>query len=257
MWKWITQLLKRGHKHDIFISYAKENTDIVENLRGQFRIYGIKAWVYSKDSILTEEVWREIESKILESGLFLYVASQFSNSAAGQQRELNFALDKRAKFKSRKIMPLTLQGVNFNELPEKLSKYTGRQLDINNIQSVAYNIATTIFPNIVKKSISEPWKYPVPGDWLIVSIIDEFIGNHVALGDKLYFRTLSPMGLFECYSPRLKGLFWIAPENVSISLDFENDKESELDIPREYKVFTMFEMMVTGWNIHMQNMSKE
>lgn len=256
MRKWIANLLKSNQKHDVFISYAKENTDIVENLRGQFRIYGIKAWVYSKDSIITEEVWREIESKILESGLFLYVASQFSNSAAGQQRELNFALNKRAKFKSRKIMPLTLQGVNFNELPEKLSKYTGRQLDINNIQSVAYNIATTIFPNIVKKSINEPWKYPVPGDWLIVSNIDEFIGNQVALGDKLYFRTLSPMGLFECYSPRLKGLFCIAPENVSISLDFENDKESELDIPREYKVFTMFEMMITGWNIHIQNMNK-
>ncbi len=90
-----------------------------------------------------------------------------------------------------------------------------------------------------------------------MSNIDEFIGNHVALGDKLYFRTLSPMGLFECYSPRLKGLFWIAPENVSIFLDFENDKESELDIPREYKVFTMFEMMETGWNIHMQNIRKE
>jgi len=226
-------------------------------LRGQFRVYGIKAWVYSKDSIITEEVWREIESKILETGLFLYVASQFSSNAAGQQRELDFALDKRAKFKSRKIMALTLPGIDFSELSDKLSKYTGRQLDISNIQSIAYNIATTIFPNIVKKSISEPWKYPVPGDWLKVSNIDELICNHVALGDKLYFRTLSPMGLFECYSPKLKGLFWIAPENVVISLDFENDKESELDIPREYKVFTMSEMMQTGWNIHMQNMGKE
>lgn len=257
MWKWIAQLLKLDYKHDIFISYAKENTDIVENLRGQFRVYGIKAWVYSKDSIITEEVWREIESKILESGLFLYIASQSSNSAAGQQRELNFALDERAKFKSRKIMALTLQGVDFNELPEKISQYTGRQLDINNIQSVAYNIATTVFPDIVKKSANDPWKYPVPGDWLKVSNIDEFIGNHVALGDKLYFRTLSPMGLFECYSPKLKGLFWIAPENVSISLDFEEDKQNELDIPKEYKVFTMFQMMLTGWDIHMQNISKE
>ena len=60
------------------------------------------------------------------------------------------------------------------------------------------------------------------------------------------------MGLLECYLPKLKGLFWIAPENVSISLDFENDKKSELDIPREYKVFTMFEMMLMGWNIHMK-----
>ena len=257
MWTWIALLLKFNREHDIFISYAKENTDIIENLRGQFRVYGIKAWVYSRDSVITEEVWREIESKILESGLFLYVASQFSSNAAGQQRELNFALDKRARFKSRKIMALTLPGIDFNQLPEKLSKYTGRQLDINNIQSVAYNIATAIFPDIVKKSISEPWKYPVPGDWLKVSNIDEFIGNQVALGDKLYFRTLSPMGLFECYSPKLKGLFWIAPENVSISLDFEDDKQSELDIPKEYKVFTMFQMMLTGWDIHMKNMNKE
>ena len=90
-----------------------------------------------------------------------------------------------------------------------------------------------------------------------VSNIDEFIGNHMALGDKLYFRTLSPMGLFECYSLKLKGLFWIAPENVSISLDFEDDKQNELDIPKEYKVFTMFQMMLTGWDIHMQNISKE
>jgi hypothetical protein len=30
MWKWIANLLKLNQKHDIFISYAKENTDIVE-----------------------------------------------------------------------------------------------------------------------------------------------------------------------------------------------------------------------------------
>lgn len=257
MWNWISQFFKGYKNHDIFISYAKENTDIVENLRGQFRVYGIKAWVYSKDSTITAAAWREIESKILEAGLFLYIASPTSNNAVGQQRELNFALDKRTKFKSRKIMALTLPGIEFNELPETLSKYTGLKLDINTIQSVTYNIATTVFPHIVKKSISEPWKYPVPGDWLQVSNIDEFIGNKVALGDKLYFRTLSPMGLFECYSPKLKGLFWIAPENVSISLDFENNKQSELDIPREYKVFTMFEMMSAGWNIHMKEINRE
>lgn len=130
MWKWIVQLLRLDHKHDIFISYAKEDTDIVENLRGQFRIYGIKAWVYSKDSIITEEVWHEIESKIIESGLFLYIASKFSNNAAGQQ-------------------------------------------------------------------------------------------------------------------------------NVSISLDFESDKQLELDIPKEYKVFTMFQMMLTGWDIYMKNIDGE
>lgn len=257
MLQYITRLLKPNKTHDIFISYAKENTDIVENLRGQFRVYGIKAWVYSRDSIITEEVWGDIESKILEARLFLYIASQFSNDAAGQQRELNFALDKRSKFKSRKIMPLTLPGINFNQLPEKLSKYTGRQLDLNNIQSVTYDIATTVFPDIVKKSASEPWKYPVPGDWLKVSNIDEFIGTDLVLGDKLYFRTLSPMGLFECYSPKLGGLFWIAPENVSISLDFENDKQNETKIPKEYKVLTMFQMMLTGWDIYMKNENSE
>ena len=36
----------------------------------------------------------------------------------------------------------------------------------------------------------------------------------MTLKDLLYFRRLSPLGLFECYSPKLGDLFWILPENV-------------------------------------------
>ena len=49
---------------------------------------------------------------------------------------------------------------------------------------------------------------------LAVRNIDQGIGEYLTQKDLLYFRRLSPLGLFECYSPKLKALFWILPENV-------------------------------------------
>ena len=43
-----------------------------------------------------------------------------------------------------------------------------------------------------------------------MSMIEEYFD----IGDKLYFRAVSPIGLFKCYAPKLNKLFWIAPQNV-------------------------------------------
>lgn len=256
MFHCISRLFRWSIKHDIFISYAKEDIDIVENLRSQFRVYGIKAWVYSLDSIITENVWLNIKSKMTEVGLTIFVVSKNTSGASGQQQELRLALDKVAPFKSQKIMALTLPGIDFSALPERLRDHNGRPLDSRTVKSVAWEIATSFFPSLVKKQADRPWKHPNPGDWLRVSSLDERI-EELEIGDKLYFRTISPMGLFECYAPKIQGLFWIAPENVSVSLDFENNKDLESNIPDDLTVFKMFEMQRIGWDALHRNENNE
>jgi hypothetical protein len=60
---------------------------------------------------------------------------------------------------------------------------------------------------------------PQPGTWLQVSSLDQWIEEYVALGDLLYFRAETPMGLFECYSPKLDGPFFIDPKHVRAVTD--------------------------------------
>jgi TIR domain len=75
-------------KHHIFISYPVAKQDLVENFAGRLRELGVEAWVYSLDKTLAEGIWEEIEAKIAQADLFLFVASQQSVDAKGQHREL-------------------------------------------------------------------------------------------------------------------------------------------------------------------------
>src|ERR1035438_8176718 len=80
--------------HSIFISYADEDSDIIENLRDHLRTFGVNAWVYSLDRALAEDTWPEIEAHIHASSMMLFAVSRYSPYAQGQTRELKIALDK-------------------------------------------------------------------------------------------------------------------------------------------------------------------
>jgi len=77
---------------------------------------------------------------------------------------------------------------------------------------------------------------PLPGTWLQVSRLDKVIRHDLALGDKLYFRMLSPIGLFGCYAPKLRRLFWIDPANVQVVTDRATTRALEQEIPAIYHV---------------------
>lgn len=227
---------------------------MVENLRRHLRSYGVGAWVYSRDSTLAANAWDEIESNLLDSQFVIFVISEHWNRAAGKQRELEITLDMFVPIAGvERFFPVVLNGAEFRDLPELLRQKNGLLLDAHNVREVAWKIASRIFPDVAGTEAKQPWKVPVPGQWLEIQQVQREIEAYFEIGDKLYFRALSPMGLFECYAPKLQGLYWIGPELVGFSLDYEQDMEQENLIPIEYRVHSMIEMAHIGWrNWHKQ-----
>jgi TIR domain len=230
-------------KHQVFVSYPAPNEDIVENLAGRLRELGVAAWVYSIDKTLAEDSWAEIEAKIDESEVFLFVASKFSKDAKGQHRELSLALSKIRTVKANvRAFPVVLDDVGFRNLPDELAAINGARLDAFNVKSTAFAIAKTFFPELLATHKIQEWRSPRPGQWLEVCQIDPWIEEYFDLGDRVYFRRLSPLGLFECYSPRLSGLFWFAPQNLMISDVVDEGASLEREkVPRRYRYDTSIE----------------
>jgi hypothetical protein len=146
-----------------------------------------------------------------------------------------------------KIVPIVLRDTPHSALPERLKHINSARLDAHNVKSVAWKIAKQLFPEQLQKEATQEWRFPVPGAWLQVSGLDEMMEEYFDIGDKLYFRAISPIGLFECYAPKLKQLFWIAPENVQVSTDLENDQALEQEIPFIHRVSGMVQIYRMGW----------
>ena len=108
------------------------------------------AWVYSIDRTLAKDLWMEIEAKIQESEVFIFVASKFSKDAQGQHRELSLALTKIRNVKNDfRAFPVILDDVSFRSLPDELGATNGVQLlDAHNVKSEAFYIAKTFFPTL-------------------------------------------------------------------------------------------------------------
>ncbi|MGE5303466.1 MAG: toll/interleukin-1 receptor domain-containing protein [Alphaproteobacteria bacterium] len=230
--------------HQVFISYPSVNEDVVKNLAGRLREFGVAAWVYSIDKTLATDLWTEIEAKIQESEVFIFIASKFSKDAQGQHRELSLALAKIRDVKSDfRAFPVVLDDVSFGSLPDGLRATNGVQLlDAHNVKSEAFYIAKTFFPDIVAAQKLQGWNYPRSGQWLEVCQIDRWVEEYFDLGDRVYFRRISPLGLFECYSPKLGELFWFASHNLRISDVIDEDGSLEREkVPRRYLYDTSIE----------------
>jgi hypothetical protein len=223
--------------HQAFICYPVQDQDIVENLAGRLGDLGIDTWVYSLDRTLAEDVWSEIESKIHNCQLFIFIASKYSLGAQGQHRELKLAVDRlRNANAALRMVAILLNDISFSGLPEELSRVNGLRLDTYTVKSTAHDIARTFFPDLVAAENTQDWRYPKPGQWLEVSSLDQWIEEHFDIGDRVYFRRISPFGLFECYSPKLAGLFWFAPRNLRAADVVDEDGALERrDVPWSYR----------------------
>lgn len=235
-------------KHHAFICYPVQNQDIVENLAGRLRDIGVQAWVYSIDRTLAEEVWKEIEEKIRLCELFIFVASKYSVDAQGQHRELQLALDRFKKDNvSLRMIPILIDNINFRGLPDELGRKNGLTLDAYTVNSTANEITKTFFPDLLNTEQNRDWKCPKPGQWLEVCNIDQWTEKHFDIGDRVYFRRISPLGLFECYSPKLAGLFWFAPHNLRATDIVDEGGMLERDrVPKSYRYSASYDFERIG-----------
>jgi hypothetical protein len=118
--------------------------------------------------------------------------SQFQQSK-GQQQELRLFFDKIQTLRSApKFIPAFIDGVIPENIPEELRNINGVSLNAFVVKTVAFRIARTTFPQLLDQLIENPWKYPKPGIWLEIFKLDEILGQEFDLGDKLYFRAVSP-----------------------------------------------------------------
>lgn len=234
--------------HELFISYPSGNEDIVRNLARHLREFGVNAWVYSIDKTLADDSWQEIERKIQGCQVFMFVASEYSLDAIGQHRELEKAIDRVGTAKSKlHIFPVVLDDTKFSSLPQKLRSVNGVTLGAHNVKSKALEIARRFFPKLVNAKKSEEWRYPRPGEWLEVCNIDQWIEEFFDLRDEVYFRRISPLGLLECYAPKLKELFWFAPENLRATDIVDEDGALEEEkVPWAYRYSTIYECELIG-----------
>jgi hypothetical protein len=234
--------------HHTFICHPSQNVDIVENLAGRLRDIGVEAWVYSIDRTLAEDSWQEIEDKIQRTELFIFVASQYSRDAMGQHRELQLVRDRIAKTGSTlRMIPVVVDDVAFNDLPDELRRINGLRLDAYTVKSTAHELATMFFPDLVESERHREWKYPLPGQWLEVCNLDQWIEEHFELGDQVYFRRISPLGLFECYSPKLRGLFWFAAHNLRpTGITDEGGELERQRVPKSYRYSASYDFEQVG-----------
>ena len=234
-------------RHQIFLSYATPDQDLVENFAARLLQYGVKAWVYSIDKTLSDATWGEIETRIDEAEVFAFAASVDSCGAHGQRREFELAIEKvHRQGGELRLLPIVLRDFPFSELPTALQRVNGFQLDAYNVESMAHQMARRFFPDLFDNERDKPWKCPKPGQWLEVHLIDPGIEGALTLKDPLYFRRLSPMGLFECYSPKLNELFWIMPENVRAC---EISQDALPAVPEEFHYMTSIRHEMRGRNL--------
>ena len=231
--------------YKIFISYPTPNQDLVENFADHLDRNGVKAWVYSIDKTLSGDTWREIETRIDKATIFAFIASVHSRDAGGQHRELLRAVEKvqecfGGEFR---FLPIVIGDFPFNELPTVLKQVNGVRLDGHTVASTAHTLARTFFSDLFDDAGDKAWHCPKSGQWLEVHHIDPGIERYLTPKDLLYFRRLSPMGLFECYSPKLKGLFWILPENVRAC---GNSQDEFPRVPWEFRCEANIEYEILG-----------
>lgn len=210
----------------VFISYAGDDEDSAAGLRDSLRmLYGIEAWVYSYDAVVAQDSWDQIESSLRESAVVVFLASRFTRDSQGQHRELQMALHRMSLAGTPAPLfaiiilevepPYCFEDVVYSELPPELRRRHGLTISRGDRHLAAYSVAAEFFPGHVAVETPPPWLFPCPGEWLRVSVLDVALAERFRVGDYVYFRRLSPMGLFDCYCPQTGDLFWFYPHNLS------------------------------------------
>jgi|CXWL01.1.fsa_nt_gi hypothetical protein len=216
-----------------FISYPDALNELADLLRDELRQLGIEAWLFSRDRTTGTSTWSEIELQLKEARVVLFLVGTATASAAGQARELDFCttLGKQA-------VPLVCDSLAFLDLPRTLVNVNGARLEYNNTRVEASRLARAFYPELFQPSMDVHWVCPRPGEWLKVCQLDDQLKQHFALGDVVYFRRLSPLGLFECYAPKIHDLFWFYPENLR---RMSYDVVRQASVPSQYDAYRQYE----------------
>ena len=104
-------------RHDVFISYADEDTLIVESLVASLETKGVYCWFAPKDNILGNPFEGGIVKAITQSSLFIIVLSRFSDASNYVKKEVALAF-------KRGIPIIALRTEDFN-LSDEMELYLG------------------------------------------------------------------------------------------------------------------------------------
>ena len=177
--------------------------------------------------MLARETWLDIEKGILDSSHIVYLINMATPVNEGQFKEL--ALSKKW---NKSIIPGWVGETPRNTIPE-LQAVNGERLGQGySVRRFAWILSTQLCPRKLT-----PWLCPKPGDFLRVIKLNGLENNNIQIDDLMYFRQLSPMGLFECFHFEGNGLFWISPDNV----EFAGYGFDGPEVPKKYRYDSIIE----------------
>jgi len=243
---------------NLFISYASQDEGIVDSLRDYLKDRRVQVWMYSYDKTIGDDAWVEIKSRIQCCRVLLFVASNHTLNAEGQHRELKIAFDRLKEISSQcKIVPLLVGGVDFQSLPKEIRYVNGFSSDSNSNKVIAFEITKQFFPELLPPASPNDWHFPKPGEWLKVCNLDSYVAEYFNVDDNVYFRRISPIGLFECYAPKIKELYWFLPSNLSESKKIDEHGTYTLEnVPPRYKISSMLDIERLGLTVYNKRSSK-
>jgi len=234
---------------EIFISYSELDKEVAENLHHQFNEYYVKTWVYCRDKTPGVDTWNEIEEELKSAKLILWLCSHNSKKSQGQLKELEI-LKKTDSNPKPALVPVILEGAVKEDLPEQIRNVNYEKLDGYRFSSFTLRIIRAFFPSKSEEYVSNQWLYPRPSDWLEIIELYGDMEQYFNLKDKIYFRKISPLGLLECYSPQINGLYWVPSRTVRIvNMSEEESEARESEIPQEYTILAMIDAEATGFQI--------
>lgn len=97
-------------KHDIFVSYSRHDTNVVNEFVERLEREGFSVWI-DRDGIESGDAFKKIILQAIKnSAVVLFFSSQFSNQSGWTAKEIGVAV----KYK-KTVIPILLDGSNYNE----------------------------------------------------------------------------------------------------------------------------------------------
>lgn len=97
-------------KYDIFVSYSRNDSDIVKRFVNRFEMEGLRVWV-DREGIETGDAFKQVIVKaIKESSILVFFSSKNSNASPWTAKEIGLAVNH-----GKPIIPVKIDNSMFNE----------------------------------------------------------------------------------------------------------------------------------------------